>query len=117
MGMHIDKAREYARFYKDVFGEDFYIEIQDHGLEDQKKVNLKLIELARTMNLKLVATNDVHYVEKEDALIQDVLACIQTGKKLSDENHLEFKTEEFYLKTEEEMLKIFSASFEAVPRP
>ncbi len=93
---------------KNMFDEgDFYLELQDHGLEEQKVVNSYLYELAKRINVKLVATNDVHYINKEDAEMQDVLMCVQMGKYLEDEDRLRFKTNEFYLKTREEMEKIF----------
>ena len=102
------KAKESALWFKRVFGEgNYYIELQDHDIFEQKQVNTKLILLSRETSIPLVATNDVHYITKEDSEAHKVLLCIQTGKKLSDENTLEFKTEEFYLKTEEQMLKSF----------
>ncbi len=108
-------AVEKINQFINIFGEDnFYLEIQDHGLEDQKKVNLKLIELARTMNLKLVATNDVHYVEKEDSYVQDVLMCIQMGKEVDDPYRLKYETDQFYLKSEEEMKEIFGQLPDAI---
>lgn len=109
------KAKESALWFKRVFGEgNYYIELQDHDIFEQKQVNTKLILLSRETGIPLVATNDVHYITKEDSEAHKVLLCIQTGKKLSDENTLEFKTEEFYLKTEEQMLKIFSSVPEAI---
>ncbi|MBU0573868.1 MAG: DNA polymerase III subunit alpha [Candidatus Margulisbacteria bacterium] len=102
-----DKAREAAEFYRGVFGEDFYIEIQDLDLPEQKKLVLGLVKYARDLNIPLVATNDIHYVRKEDAFVQDVLLCIQTGKFLDDEKRMKLETPEFYLKCREEMEKIF----------
>ncbi len=108
------KAKELADFYKLVFKDDFYIEIQDHGLFEQKQILPDLIKLSKEKNIPLVATNDVHYIEKDDSEAHKVLLCIQTGKKLGDEDTLEFKTNEFYLKTEEEMLSLFKSVPEAV---
>jgi DNA polymerase-3 subunit alpha len=110
----IDKAKEAIREYLDIFGEDFYLELQDNGLEEQKYVNERLIELSKEFNIPLVATNDVHYLNKEDAEIHDILLCIQTGSKLNDKDRLRFKTDEFYFKSEEEMSKIFGNIPEAL---
>lgn len=100
-------AREALLAYKEIF-EDFYLEIQDHGIEEQKRIMPLLLKLAEETNTPLVATNDVHYINREDAANQDVLLCIQTGKNLSDENRMRFDTDEFYLKSEEEMRSVFS---------
>ena len=101
-------AKESALWFNNVFGsENFYIEIQDHGIIEQKRILPDMLRLSDETGIGLVATNDVHYIEKEDAKMQKVLICLQTGKKLSDENPLEFKTEEFYLKSNEEMERLF----------
>jgi len=100
-------AKSTALMLKDIFGEDFYIEIQDHGLEEEKYVNPLLVKLAREIGVKLVATNDVHYLEKRDAEMQDVMLCINTKKTLDDPNRLKFGSQEFYLKSGEEMLELF----------
>jgi len=110
----IDKAKEAIREYLDIFGGDFYLELQDNGLEEQKYVNERLIGLSKEFNIPLVATNDVHYLNKEDAEIHDILLCIQTGSKLNDKDRLRFKTDEFYFKSEEEMSKIFGNIPEAL---
>jgi len=110
----IDKAKESIKEYLDIFGEDFYLELQDNGLEEQKYVNEKLIELSKEFSVPLVATNDVHYLNKEDAEIHDILLCIQTGSKLNDKDRLRFKTNEFYFKSEEEMSRIFESIPEAL---
>ncbi len=103
-----DEAKRKALEYKEIFGEeDFYIEIQDQNLEEQKEVNLKLCELAKEIGVKVVATNDVHYVEKEDSKIHDVLMCIQMGKTLNDPTRMRFGSDEFYLKSRSEMEEIF----------
>ncbi|MDP4132783.1 MAG: DNA polymerase III subunit alpha [Bacillota bacterium] len=95
--------------YKEIFGpENFYLELQDHGIPEQRELNPMLISLARETNTKLVCTNDVHYIEKKDAKYQDVLLCIQTGHTVDEENRMRMSTEEFYLKTEDEMRELFS---------
>ncbi len=100
-------AKKTALELKEIFGEDFYIEIMDHGIPEQKMVNPMLIKLARELKIPLVATNDVHYTAREDSLAQDVLMCIQTGTRLTDEIKLTFPTQEFYIKSEEEMRALF----------
>lgn len=103
-----EEADNLAIKLKNMFAEgDFYLELQDHGLEEQKVVNSYLIDLAKRIGVKLVATNDVHYLNKEDAEMQDVLMCVQMGKYLEDEDRMRFQTNEFYLKTREEMEEIF----------
>ena len=110
-----EKAKETALWYNSVFGQDnYYIEIQDHSLIEQKRILPDFLRLSTETGIPLVATNDVHYIEKEDALTQKVLICLQTGKKLGEENALEFKTDEFYLKSSEQMAKLFSAFDSAV---
>ncbi len=110
-----EKAKESALWFQKTFGDgNYYIELQDHDIFEQKMVNAKLIQLSLETGIPLVATNDVHYVTKADSDAHKVLLCIQTGKKLSDEDTLEFKTEEFYLKSEEEMLSIFKNVPEAI---
>jgi len=91
----------------DVFGDDFYLEIQENGIPEQKIVNEKVIAYAKENNLKLVATNDAHYMTKEDATAQEVLLCVQTGKSFSDENRMKMTSQEFYFKTPEEMRAAF----------
>ena len=103
-----DKAFEYATTLSDIFGpERFYIEIQDHGLEEQHRTNRLMIEMAARLNLPLVATNDVHYCHKHDAPAQDILVCVGTGKTVHDTNRLKHETDEFYLKSPEEMARLF----------
>ncbi len=99
-------ARESVEFFKSVFDE-FYIELQDHGLDEQKRLNPLLLKLARETDTPVVVTNDAHYLTKDDAKNQDMLLCIQTGKKLGDADRLRFATEEFYLKSEDEMRALF----------
>lgn len=110
-----DKESAYKKVeeYKDIFDE-FYIELQEHFIEEQKKLNPMLVALARETNTPLVATNDAHYLSREDAHYQDVLLCIQTGKTLDEENRMHFETQEFYLKSEQEMRELFAYAPEAV---
>lgn len=108
------KAKEAALFYKEVFGEDFYLELQDHGLEEQQKVNKDLIEMAKELEIPLVATNDVHYINKEDAKAHDILLCIQTGKNVNDENRMRYPWQQFYLRSAEDMWNLFSYVPEAL---
>ena len=98
----------------DIYRDNFYVELMDHGIPEQKKTNVELIRLARSMNLPLVATNDTHYGLKGDACVQDALVCIQTGKLLNDTNRMKFFAPEFYLKSGDEMAKAFSGMEEAV---
>lgn len=100
-----EEAEKLIKWFKEVFKEDFYLELQNHGLEEQLVVNAKLREYAKRFNIKLVATNDVHYIYKEDALLQDVLMCVQMQKQLDDPNRLKFACDEFYLKSYDEMKK------------
>ncbi len=108
-----EEAKEKVAEYKELFDE-FYIEIQDNGIEEQKKLNPLLIKLAKETDTPLVATNDTHYINQEDAKYQDVLICIQTGKTLDDENRLQFSTSEFYMKSEQEMRELFPYAPEAI---
>ncbi|MCR4430020.1 MAG: DNA polymerase III subunit alpha [Tepidanaerobacteraceae bacterium] len=104
-----EKARQKTLEFREVFGPDnFYLELQDHGILDQKKVNKDLISLGRETGIPLVVTNDVHYILKKDASVHDALLCIQTGKTVEDESRLRFATDEFYLKSSEEMKHLFS---------
>lgn len=103
-----DAARSYALELKDIFGEDnFYLELQDHGIPEQRAVNQGIMRLSRELNLPLVVTNDAHYLRREDSVIQDVLLCIQTGKTVDDPKRMKFQTDEFYLKSEEELRQLF----------
>lgn len=109
------RARNVAHEFAEIFGQDnFFLEIQDHGLNDQRRVNLGLWKLHKETGIPLVATNDVHYIQKEDAFIQDVLLCIQTGKTLSATDRMGFEGREFYLKGKEEMTLLFGESPEVL---
>ncbi|MGI6684569.1 MAG: DNA polymerase III subunit alpha [Bacillota bacterium] len=110
-----EQAKSTAIEYQEIFGRDnFYLEIQQHGIEEQTKVNLGLVQLAQELNLPLIATNDIHYVNRKDASAQDVLLCIQTGKIREEENRMRFPTDEFYLKSYEEMELLFAEYPEAL---
>ena len=109
-----DGAKSMALYLKEVFGEDFYIEIQDHGIADERRVLPLLVKLANEIGVELVATNDVHYLKKEDAEMQDVLLCIQTKKTLDDPKRMKFETQEFYFKTAEEMKALFPTLPQAI---
>jgi DNA polymerase-3 subunit alpha len=111
----IDKAKKKALQYRDVLGsENFYIEVQDNGLPEQEDVNKRLIELARELHLGIVATNDCHYMKREDSKAHDILLCIQTGTTVKDENRLRFNSDSFYFKSPEEMKKAFKDIPEAI---
>ena len=112
-----DDAEAYVREMQDIFGEkNFYVEIMDHGIREEKIVMPRLISLAREMNVPLVATNDCHYLEEKDADAQEVLLCIQTGKTLDDANRMRMDTRQLYVKSEAEMRTLFAACPDAVDR-
>ena len=109
-----EKAKNLARYYEDLFGKgNYYIEIQDHRLDEQRTVLPLLVRLSRETGIPLVATNDAHYLEKEDSRMQHILICIQTNKTVNDDDVLEFGTDEFYVKSTDEMYELFSAWPEA----
>ena len=109
-----EKAKAAALYFNDLFGQgNFYIEIQDHGIDAQQQILPLLIRLARETGIPLVATNDAHYLRKEDSKMQSILICIQTGKTVQDADKLEFETDEFYLKSTEEMYDLFSIAPDA----
>ena len=110
----MEKAKEVAQWFKNVFGEDYYLEIQNNGIREQVLANQKLIELSKELDIPLVATNDAHYLKKEDAYNHEVLLCIQTGKKMKDEDRMRFETDELYIKSSEEMSDYFSNVPEAI---
>ncbi len=109
-----ERAKQAALYYRDLFGEgNYYIELQDHGLEEDQVVLPQLIRLARETGIPMVATNDAHYITKEDAKMQSILLCIQTGKTIADADRMEFQTDEFYLKSTDEMYDLFAMVPEA----
>ncbi len=110
-----NEAKNLVNDYLTIFDRDhFYLELQDHGILEQKNVNKQLLKLAAECDVELVATNDVHYIEKNDAKIHDVLLAIQTGKTLADDDRMRFQTEEFYLKSPEQMCDLFSYAPQAI---
>ncbi len=102
-----EDAKEHALYMKGLFGDDYYLEIQNHYIDEQIRINPLLIKLSKETGIKLVATNDVHYLKKEDASMQEVMMCINTQTTLDDPRHMKFETNEFYLKTREEMEQLF----------
>ncbi|MBR0026814.1 MAG: DNA polymerase III subunit alpha, partial [Clostridia bacterium] len=104
-----EKARELAKRLQDIFGEDFYIELQNHGLPEQMEILPKLDALAKELGIKTVGTNDIHYVKREDAEAQDVLLCIQTNRYVDEEDRMKMSADEFYLKSEDEMREMLYA--------
>ena len=109
-----DAAKTYALQLADIFGPDnFYLELQDHGIPEQLPVNQGIMRIARETGLPLIVTNDAHYLRREDAQMQDVLLCVQTGKTVDDPNRMKFQTEEFYIKSEEELRELFPNCDEA----
>lgn len=110
-----EQAKETAAKYLDCFGKgNFFLELQDHGISDQKIVNQALLRMSRELDIPLIATNDVHYTYAEDAAAHDLLLCIQTGKKVTDEDRLRYEGGQFYVKSEEEMRKLFPYAQEAI---
>lgn len=102
-----EDAKALATRLKGIFGDDFYIEIQNHGIAEELVVLPRLVSLARELDIKLIATNDIHYVNKEDAKYQDILLCVQTISYFDDENRMRMNADEFYLKSEHEMRQLF----------
>ena len=111
----IDEAKKAALKYEACFGKgNFFLELQDHGIPEQKTVNAALLNLSRELSIPLVATNDVHYTYAEDEKPHDILLCLQTGKRLSDENRMRYEGGQYYVKSEEEMLRLFPYAKEAL---
>ena len=109
-----DEAKKEAMFFKDLFGEDYYLEMQDQGLSEEIPVNRGLRRLSKELGIKLVATNDAHYIHQEDAAAHEVLLCIGSKHLLTDEDRMRFPNDQFYLKSEEEMRSLFSDIPEAI---
>ena len=110
-----DEAISYVKKMEGIFGKDrFYIELMDHGIPEEREVLPKLVEIAKETGISLVATNDAHYLEKKDAKAQEVLMCVQTGKTLEDEQRMRIDTDELYVKSEEEMRRLFAAYPQAI---
>ena len=110
----LKKAEELTVFFKNLFGEDFYLEMQEHGLPEEKIVNNQLRVLSKKYNIKTVVTNDVHYLEKDDSYVHEVMLCINTKTTMDDPNHMKFTGSEFYFKSHDEMLKEFPDEEEAL---
>jgi DNA polymerase-3 subunit alpha len=111
-----ESAIETAEFYMELFGDDFYLEIQDHGIEEEHAVYPKISELAGEMGIPVVATNDVHYLKQKDAHAHDILLCLQTGKDRDDPNRMRYNTDQLYLKSPEEMYSLFKTCPGSVER-
>lgn len=110
-----DRAKEIALEYQEIFGEgNFFLELQDHGMPEQQRVNPGLINISRETGIKLVTTNDVHYTMEEDATSHDVLLCIQTGKHVADEDRMRYEGGQYFVKSEEQMKELFPYAIEAV---
>ena len=111
----IDEAKKTALKYEACFGKgNFFLELQDHGIPEQRTVNTELLGISRELSIPLVATNDVHYTYKEDEKPHDILLCIQTGKKLADEDRMRYLGGQYYVKSEEEMRALFPYAQEAI---
>lgn len=112
---NIKEADNAAHFYQDLFGENnFYLELQHNGMEIQNKINEALVDMAKRLSIPLVATNDCHYLDKEDARAHEILLCIQTGKTVKDPSHFKFETDQLYFKSGEEMNSFFAATPDAI---
>lgn len=114
MAGEYDKAKEFALSMREIFGEDFYLEIQDHGIPEQKQILPLIAKISRETGIPLVATNDVHYLHQEDWEMQDVLMCIQTKRTLDDPARMKMQTHEFYMKSGDEMAALFPEYPEAI---
>ena len=111
----LEAARAAALEYREIFGENnFFLELQDHGMPEQARVNRELVKLSEDLNIPLTASNDVHYLNKDDAKSHDVLLCIQTGKTIKEENRMKFPSDEFYLKSPDEMAALFPENKDAL---
>ena len=110
-----EEAKKTALEYRDIFGEgNYFLELQDHGIPDQTLVNQQLLKMSADTGIELVVTNDVHYTYAEDARAHDILLCIQTGKKLADENRMRYEGGQYYVKSPEEMEKLFPYALQAL---
>ncbi|MCQ2387250.1 MAG: DNA polymerase III subunit alpha [Clostridia bacterium] len=109
-----EKAENLVKWFKGVFKDDFYLEMQNHGLKEEFEVNQYLREYSKKYDIKLVVTNDVHYVDKSDAFPHDVLLCVQTGKNFDDQNRMRFSSDDYYLKTYDEMAQLFPNDLDAL---
>ncbi len=115
LNVSYEKAKEMALKYNEIFGDgNFYLEMQDHGIPEQKTVNQQIMRINKETNIPLVCTNDLHYIKHDDAAAHDILICIQTGKTINDENRMKYEGSEFYLKSPEEMYSLFPYAHEAL---
>ena len=113
-GMY-EEGKKAALRYENIFGKgNFFLELQDHGIPAQKNVNQGLMRMSAELGIDLVATNDIHYTYAEDMKAHDILLCIQTGKKVTDENRMRYEGGQYYCKSEEEMRKLFPYALEAI---
>ncbi|MBL4936282.1 DNA polymerase III subunit alpha [Clostridium sp. YIM B02515] len=111
---NINKAKEIALLYKEIFKDGFYLELQYHGVDEQQKVNEELVRMSKELDIPLICTNDVHYINREDSRAHDILLCVQTGKTVDEEKRMRYPSDEFYLKSPEEMYETFSYVPEAL---
>ncbi len=102
-----EKAYSVAKQYKELFGEDYYIELQDHGLDEQKRTNPELMKIAKDLDIKMVITNDSHYLRQEDADMHDTLLCLQTNSDKDEPNRFRFENDQFYVKTTDQLREMF----------
>ncbi len=110
-----NEACEAAKRYEEIFGKgNFFLELQDHGIETQKKVNMDLMRMSKELGMDLVATNDIHYINEEDNVAHDILLCIQTAKKVADEDRMRYDGGQYFLKSEEEMKALFPYALQAI---
>lgn len=110
-----EEGKKSALMYQDIFGKgNYFLELQDHGIPEQKMVNNSLLRMSKELDIELVATNDVHYINAEDAVAHDILLCIQTSKKVSDEDRMRYEGGQFYLKSEDEMKTLFPYALQAL---
>ncbi len=115
LNQRFDEAERVAREYREIFGEEnYYLEIQDHGQEDEQRVAKLVIDLAKKLEIRLVATNDCHYMKQEHSRAHDALLCIQTGKLLTDTDRMRYNTDQIYFKSPEEMIALFGKTPEAI---
>src|SRR5262249_47709264 len=112
----VEEATELARWFSKLFGADFYVEIQNNGLDIQRRCGEAAIEIANHLGLPLVATCDAHYLSQQDSPAHDVLLCINTGKTRNDPNRLRYGSDQFYVRSPEEMYELFPGHAEAVER-
>ena len=110
-----EEARETARYYQNLFGKDnYFLELQDHGIPDQKLVNQQLLRMSQELDIPLVATNDVHYTYEDDVAAHDILLCLQTGKKLADEDRMRYEGGQYFVKSPEQMAQLFPYAPQAI---